>query len=57
MRNTLALDRLAISENLRGQIEGLPHVVVEGPFDVRWNDDGTLVSPFQPADRTCVPAG
>jgi hypothetical protein len=46
IRNTLALDRLAISENLRGQIDGLPHIVVEGPFEVRWDDGGNLVSPF-----------
>jgi hypothetical protein len=47
MRNTLALDRLAISENLREQIDTLPHVVVERPFDVKWDDDGNLVSPFR----------
>ena len=47
IRNTLALDRLAISENLRGQIERLPNVVVEGPFEVSWDDDGNLVSPFR----------
>jgi hypothetical protein len=46
IRNTLALDRLAISENLRGQLEALPHVVVEEPFDVRWDEGGNLVSPF-----------
>ena len=46
IRNTLALDRLAISENLRGLIDGLPHIVVEEPFEVRWDDGGNLVSPF-----------
>ncbi len=46
IRNTLALDRLAISENLRGRIDGLPHIVVEEPFEVRWDDGGNLVSPF-----------
>src|SRR5688572_22473819 len=46
MRNTLALDRLAVSENLRAQLDGLPHVVVEGAFEVRWDDGGNLVSPF-----------
>jgi hypothetical protein len=57
MRNTLALDRLAISENLRGQIEGLPHVVVEGPFEVTWDEGRNLVSPFQPAEGAPFPAG
>jgi hypothetical protein len=47
VRNTLALDRLAVSENLRGQIEALPHVAVEEPFEVRWDDSGNLVSPFR----------
>jgi hypothetical protein len=47
IRNTLALDRLAITENLRGLIDALPHVVVEGLFEVEWDDDGNLVSPFR----------
>jgi hypothetical protein len=49
IRNTLALDRLAISESLRGQMDNQPHVVVEDPFDVEWDDDGNLVSPFRSA--------
>ena len=46
IRNTLALDRLAVSEHLRGQLDGLPHVEVEGSFDVTWDHSGNLVSPF-----------
>jgi hypothetical protein len=46
IRNTLALDRLAVSDNLRGRIEGLPHVVVEEPFEVEWDHGGNLVSPL-----------
>jgi hypothetical protein len=46
IRNTLLLDRLAISENLRGQIDAVPHAVVDGPFEVQWDNDGNLVSPF-----------
>jgi hypothetical protein len=46
IRNTLALDRLAVSENLRERVEGLSHVVVEGPFDVTWDQSGNLVSPL-----------
>jgi hypothetical protein len=46
IRNTLALDRLAISENLRVEIDALPHAVVEELFEVRWDDGGNLVSPF-----------
>jgi hypothetical protein len=46
IRNTLELDRLAISDNLRTAIAGEPHVGVEREIDVRWNG-GDLVSPFQ----------
>ena len=46
IRNTLALDRLAISENLRGHIDGLPQIVVEGEVEVRWDAGGNLVSPL-----------
>jgi hypothetical protein len=46
IRNTLALDRLAISEHLREQVDGLPHVEVEGSFDVTWDQSGNLVSPL-----------
>ena len=46
IRNTLALDRLAISENLRGQFDGVARVVVEGPLEARWDDGGNLLSPF-----------
>jgi hypothetical protein len=46
IRNTLALDRLAISESLREEIEALPDVAVEGPFQVKWDDGGNLISPF-----------
>ena len=50
IRHTLALDRLAISENLCGQIDGVSHVIVEGPFEVSWDDGGNLVSPFGSAN-------
>jgi hypothetical protein len=45
IRNTLELDRLAISPNLRTLVEG-PHVVIEGEIDVKWDDAGNLVDPF-----------
>ena len=46
IRNTLELDRLAISPNLRAQIDGQPHVEVEGEIDVHWDQSDNLVSPF-----------
>jgi hypothetical protein len=44
IRNTLELDRLAISPSLRATIDG--QLQVEGEFDVPWDESGNLVSPF-----------
>ena len=44
IRNTLELDRLAISLNLREQID--ERIEVEGEIDVTWDQSGNLVSPF-----------
>jgi hypothetical protein len=44
IRNTLELDRLAISPNLRATIDG--QLQVEGELDVPWDESGNLVSPF-----------
>jgi hypothetical protein len=49
IRNTLELDRVAISPNLREQIDGQGHVAIDGELEVTWNDSGDLVSPFCPA--------
>jgi hypothetical protein len=46
IRNTLELDRLAISPNLRARIDGHPQVDVEGEIDVQWDEAGNLVSPL-----------
>jgi len=46
IRNTLALDRVAVSQNLRGEFEKLAHIEIEGQIDVKWDDCGNLVSPF-----------
>lgn len=46
IRNTLELDRLAISENLRAEIEKHPHIEIEQPIDLEWDPSGNLVSPF-----------
>ena len=51
IRNTLELDRLAISPNLRGAIAGQPYVEIDGEIVVEWNQ-GNLVSPLTSAGRT-----
>lgn len=48
IRNTLDLDRLAISPNLRARVESQPHVDIEREIDVTWDESGNLVSPFLP---------
>jgi hypothetical protein len=46
IRNTLELDRLAISENLREQMEQHAHIEIEQQIDLEWDPSGNLVSPF-----------
>ncbi len=46
IRNTLELDRLGISPNLRADVETQPHVSIEGEIEVTWDRTGNLVSPF-----------
>jgi len=47
IRNTLELDRVAVSDNLRTQIDGKPLVEIERQIDVGWDTHGNLVSPFE----------
>jgi hypothetical protein len=47
IRNTLELDRLAISDNLRATCETASRVQIGDELDVQWNEGGHLVSPFQ----------
>jgi len=46
IRNTLGLDRLALSVNLRAGLDGISNVEIEGEFQVPWDASGNLVSPF-----------
>lgn len=46
IRNTLELDAVALSDNLRTQVEGRPHLEIERQIEVEWADRGNLVSPF-----------
>lgn len=50
IRNTMELSRLALSENLRPQIEANPQLeIVEGPLEMPFGPDGNLVSLVTPA--------
>jgi hypothetical protein len=46
IRNTLELDRVAISHGLRERTASQPHIEVEGEIEVCWDQSGNLVSPF-----------
>ena len=46
IRNTLDLDRVAVSPNLRPHIEGHAHATLEEEIDVKWDGEGNLVSPL-----------
>ena len=50
IRNTLELDRVAISHNLRPFIEGDRQIEIEGDIEVVWDRSGNLVSPLLAAD-------
>jgi hypothetical protein len=47
IRNTLELDRIALSDNLQAQIAANPQVEIEREIDVCWEEAGNLVSPFE----------
>ncbi len=47
IRNTLEIDRVALSQTLRAQIDGRPQLEIEGEIEVRWDQGGNLVSPFE----------
>jgi hypothetical protein len=51
IRNTLELSRIALSENLRPQIEADPLLeIVGGPMEMPFQQDGNLRSPFEPTE-------
>jgi hypothetical protein len=46
IRNTLELDRMAISHNLRGPVDGLAQVRIDDEIEAKWDQSGNLISPF-----------
>ena len=46
LRNTLEVTRMALSGNLRPQIERSSELTIEDEFDFQFDDDRNLVSPF-----------
>jgi hypothetical protein len=52
IRNTMELGRLAISENMRAQLEKNPELEIETTIDFDFDGDGNLLSPFAPIEET-----
>jgi hypothetical protein len=48
IRNTMELTRLALSENVRGEVEKNPLLELEGTIDCEFDAAGDLISPFVP---------
>jgi hypothetical protein len=46
IRNTMELTRLALSENVRGEVEKNPLLEIEGTIDCEFDAAGDLISPF-----------
>jgi hypothetical protein len=54
IRNTLELGRLAVSEQLRGEIERNPLLEIEDVVDFEFDGQGDLVSPFAPVGESAA---
>jgi hypothetical protein len=52
IRNTMELGRLALSENLRAEIESHPMLEVEATVDFEFDGGNNLISPFMPIEET-----
>ena len=52
IRNTMELGRLAISENMRAQLEKNPLLEIEATIDFEFDGEGNLISPFAPVEET-----
>jgi hypothetical protein len=52
IRNTMELGRLALSENLRAEIESNPMLEVEATVDFEFDGENNLISPFVPIEET-----
>lgn len=52
IRNSMELTRLAVSENLRAELEKNPLVEIEATIDFPFDGDDQLISPFAPIEET-----
>jgi hypothetical protein len=52
IRNSMELTRLAVTENLRSELEKNPLVEIESTVDFEFDGAGQLISPFAPIEET-----
>jgi hypothetical protein len=52
IRNTMELGLLALSANLREQVEANPLLEIQGEIDFEFDGSGNLISPFVPLEET-----
>jgi hypothetical protein len=55
IRNTLELDRLAVSPGLRPALDAQPQIQIEGEIEVQWDGSENLVSPWRGTVTFSVP--
>jgi hypothetical protein len=52
IRNTMELGRMALSENLRAEIEKNPGLEIESAIEFEFDGENNLISPFAPVEET-----
>jgi hypothetical protein len=52
IRNSMELDRIGLSENLRAAVESNPNLEIEAAMDFEFDGHHNLISPFAPVEET-----
>jgi hypothetical protein len=52
IRNSMELERLGLSENLRAEVERNPNLEIEAAIDFEFDGHHNLISPFAPVEET-----
>jgi hypothetical protein len=52
IRNSMELERIGLSENLRAEVERDPNLEIEAAIDFEFDGHNNLISPFAPVEET-----
>ena len=52
IRNTMELTRIAVSENVKAEVEKNGELEIEATIDFDFDGEGNLISPFIPIEET-----